>query len=102
MRTYLFIRRIVILTSLVLITGLPALTAQAVDQPSGGTPPFVSTEGFGSVASGAVEDTLKACLTRIPKDASIGQRLFAETSCNRDEMDRKVIQVVPETEHASK
>jgi hypothetical protein len=32
---------------------------------------------------------------------SIGQRMIAETSCHRDEMDRKVIQAVPETDYAS-
>jgi len=51
--------------------------------------------------AGALKDTLKACLSRIPKDASISQRMIAETSCHRDETDRKVIQVVPETEYAS-
>ncbi len=40
------------------------------------------------IAAGAVEDTLKACMARIPKDASIGQRMTAEQSCGRDERDR--------------
>jgi len=43
MRIYLFIRRIVIFTSLVLICGLSALATQAADQPSGGSPPGVVT-----------------------------------------------------------
>lgn len=35
-------------------------------------------------ASGTVGDTLEACLARIPKDATAGQRLLAEGSCRRD------------------
>lgn len=45
-----------------------------------------------AVASGAVEDTLQACLARIPKDASGGQRMIAEHSCRRDDTDRKPYQ----------
>jgi hypothetical protein len=45
-----------------------------------------------SIASGASEDSLKACLTRIPKDATEGQRLIAEQSCRRDDGERKPFQ----------
>ena len=45
MRTYLFIRRIVILTSVALICGLPALSAQATDHlPGAGIPEFMGTQ----------------------------------------------------------
>jgi hypothetical protein len=101
MTTYLFIRRTVILTSLTLIAWLPALAAQPGDQPSRGATLPASTEAMSAVAAGAAEDTLKACMARIPQDASIGQRMIAETSCQREEMDRKVIQAVPNTEYAS-
>ena len=47
------------------------------------------------IAAGAVEDTLKACMARIPKDASIGQRMIAEQGCGRDESDRKPFLAVP-------
>lgn len=92
MRTYLFIRHIVILTSLVLISWLPALAAEP---PSAGTPPIVSTVGQDSVAAGAVEDTLKDCLARIPKDASAGQRMLAEHSCEIVEGTRKLDNAAP-------
>jgi len=36
------------------------------------------------IASGSVEDTLNACLARVPRDASEGQKLLAEQSCRRD------------------
>jgi len=44
------------------------------------------------LASGSVEDTLKLCLARIPKDASAGQRLLAEQSCQGAERIRSTSQ----------
>lgn len=38
------------------------------------------------VASGSVEDDLDACMSRIPQDASAGQRMLAEASCKRDQV----------------
>ena len=92
MRTYLFIKHIVTLTSLVLISWLPALAAEPL---SAGTPPIVSTVGQASVAAGAVEDTLKDCLARIPKDASAGQRMLAQQSCEIVEGTRKLDNAAP-------
>jgi hypothetical protein len=40
-------------------------------------------------ASGTVGDTLEACMARIPKDASAGQRMLAEESCRRDQANRR-------------
>lgn len=48
-----------------------------------------------AVASGAVEDTLPTCLTRIPQGATPGQRLIAEQSCQRDESDRASMRAIP-------
>jgi hypothetical protein len=105
MSPFLFNRRTFLVASLAfglaLMAWLPALPTQAADQASEKSASSVSTQDAGKVAAGAVKDTLKACLSRIPKDASIDQRMIAETSCHRDETDRKVIQVVPETEYAS-
>jgi hypothetical protein len=53
----------------------------------GGAP--ASTRNIDRIASGAVEDTLNACLARIPKDASTGQRMMAEESCRRDQALRR-------------
>ena len=91
MRICLFIRRIVIFTSLVLISWLPALATQAADQPSGGSPPVVVTGEPAMMAAG-VEDTLKSCLARIPKGGSAGQRMLAKQSCKQDEGTRKASQ----------
>jgi hypothetical protein len=64
-------------------------TGQAADrQPDNGVQgPAAITKP--NAAAGAVEDTLQACMARIPKDASIGQRMIAEQSCWRDENDRQ-------------
>lgn len=48
-----------------------------------------------SAASGTQGDTLQACLARIPKEASAGQRMIAERSCERDEEARKEVERVP-------
>lgn len=48
-----------------------------------------TTTGIGRVASRTVEDSLPACLARIPKDASAGQKMLAEESCRRDQAARR-------------
>jgi hypothetical protein len=47
------------------------------------------------VASGAVEDNQAACMARVPKDATAGQRMMAKQSCDRDSENRKSIEAVP-------
>jgi hypothetical protein len=98
MSTYfLIIRPMMLLVSLTL--GL-AQMAWAADRPARG-PDQSPPPGQSSMAPGAVEDTLKACMTRIPKDSTIGQRMVAVESCQRDETDRKSLQAVPGGEYAS-
>jgi hypothetical protein len=46
------------------------------------------------MASGAAEDTLKACMARIPVFASAGQRMLAEQSCAGEEEARKTLRSV--------
>jgi hypothetical protein len=36
-------------------------------------------------SAGTQGDSLEACLARIPKDATEGQRMLAEESCQRDQ-----------------
>ena len=36
------------------------------------------------VAAGVEEETLDTCLARIPKDATAGQKMLAEQSCQRE------------------
>ena len=47
---------------------------------------------FGDIAPGAAEDTFKACLARIPEQATVGQRMLAEQTCEREEAIRKTYQ----------
>ena len=39
----------------------------------------------GRVSSGTQGDSLEFCMARIPRDATVGQRLLAEESCKRDQ-----------------
>ncbi len=64
-------------------------TALAVDK---GLPPPISTKSNDTVAAGSLEDSLQACLARIPKDATAGQKMLAEQSCRRAEADRAPVQ----------
>lgn len=57
-----------------------------------------NAEGQGRPASGTSGDSLKACMDRTPSDASAGQRMMAEQSCQRDEGGRKSMQSVPGTQ----
>lgn len=47
------------------------------------------------MAPGAAEDTLKACMARIPESASVGQHMLAEQSCAGEEETRKAIRSAP-------
>lgn len=48
-----------------------------------------------AAASGTQADTLEACLARIPKEATAGQRMIAEASCERDQAHQKAIRSAP-------
>lgn len=47
------------------------------------------------MASDAAEDTLKACMARIPELAGAGQRMLAEQSCAGKEAARKAVRSAP-------
>lgn len=55
----------------------------------------VPVGGAGASSSDTPGDSLQACLSRIPKDASAGQRLIGERTCDRDEAERKELDIVP-------
>lgn len=56
---------------------------------SGSGATFGATKNIDRIATGSVEDNLNACMARIPKDASVGQRMLAEESCRRDQALRR-------------
>ncbi len=111
MRTCDVPRRAAPLAALALLMAwLPTLAAPAAElaQDGGAIPEFMgappssddnappSAEGVGEMAAGAAEDTLKACLARIPKIASAGQRMLAEQSCEQEAGIRRWLQAAPE------
>jgi len=87
-----FMCRVVLPGAVLVMASLFASSALAVEksQTAPAAPPVASAND--SVAAGALEDSLQACLARIPKDATAGQRMVAEQSCRRDESDRKPYQ----------
>jgi len=48
----------------------------------------VFKDGLEQIFAGGLEDSLPACLARIPAEASAGQRLLAVDSCKQDEVVR--------------
>ena len=53
------------------------------------------TTGANRVSQGTQGDSLASCLARIPGDASAGQRMIAERTCQRDADNRSSIDAVP-------
>lgn len=103
MQTYFRVTRSLLFSFMLLLASFLPLSTYAEDQPpkqaedqqlKGGLilPP---RDRFGEVAPGAAEDTLKACLARIPEQATVGQRMMAERTCEREEAIRKTYQGSP-------
>ena len=101
MQTPLQIQRFLLWSSfLLLASSLSPFSIQAEDQKSNqehdkqlkGAVIIPPTNRFGDIAPGAAEDTFKACLARIPEQATVGQRMLAEQTCEREEAIRKTYQ----------
>ena len=80
--------------------GLSALLVLVFTSVSQATEPSTGAPGSEAMiergmAAGSAEDTLGACMARIPKDATIGQRMIAEQGCWRDQNDREPLESVP-------
>jgi hypothetical protein len=71
------------------------LTAQAADGSLKGATLIAPASERNAMASGAVEDTLKASLGRSPLDASAVQRLLAEQCCAGEQETRQLAPSVP-------
>ncbi len=92
--TRLFTKQTICILAILLSGFLEAAPIQAQDQAPTVAPGTDATME-GDIAAGSVEDTIRACMGRIPKDASIGQVMIAEQSCWRDENERKPVQAIP-------
>jgi hypothetical protein len=95
MKTKGFLRQTMMVTVLTGVAWLSAAAVQAGDQPAAAKASQAPTESMDTIASGAVEDNLKTCLARIPKDSSAGQRMIAEQTCERDDEGRQTYRSVP-------
>jgi hypothetical protein len=99
MQTHVLVKRS-LLTVLLLASSLPLWSIHAEEQQPNqerdtqlkGALIVPPTDRFGDVSPGAAEDTLKACLARIPEQATVGQRMLAEQTCEREEAVRKTYQ----------
>ena len=95
MTTTLLSKRMFCVVFLLFAASWVAVSAQAADPLPVTRAPGSATTIEPRIAAGAVVDTLKACMARIPKDATIGQHMTAEQSCGRDERDRNPFLAVP-------
>ena len=95
--TPLFTRRTISVLAMLsgVFFGLTPTQAHAQDREPAMVAPGSDAITEADIAAGSPEDTIRACMARIPKDASIGQVMIAEQSCWRDENERKPVQSIP-------
>jgi hypothetical protein len=96
MKTPVLLQRSVVYASVLLGASLSPFFLHAEEGQVTGAMILTPTHKLEDVASGAVEDTLKACLARIPDMMSEGQRLLAEQTCRSQEVLRKTNQGPPQ------
>lgn len=95
MKTYRVLRGAAALSALLLIAASLPMLARAADQLLTGTMVLAPSDKLGEAASGAAEDTLRACLAGIPVEATAGQRMLAEQSCQGNDETRRGTQHAP-------
>lgn len=66
----------------IMTSGCEHMNGEAGPESSGTSPEAAPTEPP-DVAHGAQDDSLEACLARIPGDASSGQKMLAEVTCKK-------------------
>ena len=89
------IKPVLLLSCVLLFSGWLTASVGAQDQLVEGGMVLAPVGERGGFASGAVEDTLKACLARIPDEATDGQRMLAEQSCEGEETSRRSAPFAP-------
>ena len=80
---------------IILIASWSIPLANAAEQPVKETAHRAPTTDPNTRAANSVDDTLKACLARIPEVATAGQHLLAEQNCRGEERMRQEAQVTP-------
>ncbi len=86
MKHDLFIKRTILVASLMLLPLILPVGSSAAE-PEKGTR-ALQNEGLKQHAVESVQDTLKACLGRIPLEASVGQLMLAQQNCQQIEVNR--------------
>ncbi|HBP89322.1 MAG TPA: hypothetical protein DD706_16670 [Nitrospiraceae bacterium] len=93
MKHALLMKRTILVASMALIPLiLPGLTSAAPQVKEPMSSAEAQAQGLTRIAVGSVQDTLKACLGRIPQDASPGQAMLAEGTCQQVETGRTMNQ----------
>lgn len=98
MRIWTRTKRAAVGSMMVLFAALPVWpvqSAQAAEPHPKGAITHTPAGELSVLASGAGADTLKTCMARIPKVASLGQRMLAKQTCAGEEETRKVIRSAP-------
>ena len=80
MKHDLFITRSIVIASLMFLPLILPIGSSSAAEPKKGTR-ALQNEGLKQDAVESVQDTLKACLGRIPLEASVGQLMLAEQNC---------------------
>jgi hypothetical protein len=73
----------------------PTDASGSAASPSSSSEASAVTTGPTRVSTGTQGDTLEGCLSRIPSDATAGQKMLATMSCERDAKARTSIDAVP-------
>ena len=93
MLTHLLVKRAILLSSVLLLAS--TLSPFSIHAEDGRVKGAMIPAPVPKIASGAVEDSLKACLARIPEKASVGQRMLAERTCQSEDGTRKTMNDAP-------
>ena len=89
------ISHVFVMSLLIVIASWSIPLVNAAEQPVKETTHRASPTDLNTVAANSIDDTLKACLARIPKVATAGQRLLAEQNCRGEERTRQEMQASP-------
>ena len=86
MKHDLFINSSIFAASLLLIPFLLPMGVLAAEPVEGSL--ALQTKHLSQIAVESVQDSLKACLARIPADASVGQLMLAQQNCQQVDVER--------------
>ena len=85
MKINLTVSRTIFAGSLMLIPLMLPGFSWAASEVIGKTEPAAFQHSLKQIATDSVEDSLKACLARIPSDASAGQKTLAVDTCKEED-----------------